>query len=449
MLLYTLHRLIWGLPALVWILGTGIFLTVRLNAVQLRLFPPAVRQVFIHHSAGTVTPFQALCTALGGTVGTGNLVGVAGAICLGGPGAVFWMIISAFLGMAVKFAEATLSVRFRIFDDGKNRCGPMYMISQGLGKRWDFLAGIYALLGIFACFGIGNMVQIRAILSAAECCVVYLGHQYYASYSLFIGIVLAMLAGWIFSGSNNKLLSTLERLVPVASGSYLLICILVLFIRHEWVLPALREILTGAFYPKAVTGGLVGSFASGLIHGCSRGIFSNEAGLGTASVAHGAAEVKHPVEQGMMGILEVFLDTCVICFMTGLAILVSGVSVSYGSDAGLSLTNAAFSLVIGNWATVVISACLSLLAFATVLSWGLYGGAFSFFLGGKRGERIFYKLHLAVIPFAAIIKTSAVWQISEIFNGLLMIPNLIALIVLSPKLNELLKEYKEQIYQRR
>lgn len=440
------NRFVWGAPALVLILGVGLYLSVRTGFAQLTLFPRALRQFVTVLRAkpkdGGVPPVRALCTALAATVGTGNLVGVAGAIALGGPGAVFWMWISALLGMVTKFAEATLAVRYRTKVSGETVGGPMYMISHGLSRRWHWLGGVYSFFGIVAALGVGNATQINAVITGADQVIVHFGGTVTRVTDLVLGLLLAVVIGVMLLGGAERIGRTAERLVPLASGAYVLLCLGVLILRAPALPAALRSIAEGAFSPRAVTGGIIGSAMAAMRVGVSRGVFTNEAGMGTASIAHASAEVSHPAEQGLMGIVEVFLDTIVICTMTALAILTSGIPIPYGRDAGAALTSAAFTAVYGGWASVLIALALACFAFATVLGWGLYGARCAQFLFGGRAWRAFAAAQTAVVLLGAVLETGTVWAIAETVNGLMAIPNLIALILLSPELGRLTREYK-------
>ena len=447
MILETVNRFVWGAPALLLILGTGLWLTVRTGFAQFRLFPDALRQFFSSFrprevSAG-VSPFRALCTALAATVGTGNMVGVAGAIALGGPGAIFWMWICALAGMVTKFAEATLAVRFRVEEGGEWVGGPMYMIRQRMGKRWQWLGLLYSFFGVVAAFGVGNATQINAVIAGINEMLAAFGGTQSRGRDLLLGAVLAMLVGSMLLGGAACIGSAAEKLVPFASAVYILLCAGVLIARYPAVPGALAAILTGAFSPRAVTGGVVGSAFQALRVGVSRGVFTNEAGLGTASIAHASAQVSHPVKQGLMGIMEVFLDTVVICTLTALVILCSGVPVPYGTDAGGYLTGAAFRSVYGSWVTVLLAGCLCCFAFATVLGWGLYGARCAQFLFGPGAWKVFALVQTITVLLSALLETSVIWSVAETVNGLMAIPNLIILAALSPELRRLTMEYKK------
>ena len=444
-LLAQLNEIVWGVPALLLILGVGLYLSVRTRFAQLRLFPKAMREFLKTLRGetlknGTVSPFQALCTALAATVGTGNLAGVAGAIAIGGPGAVFWMWVCALLGMVTKFAEATLAVRYRTRDaNGEFVGGPMYMIRNGLGKRWAWLAGLYSFFGVVAAFGVGNATQVNAVISGINEAITAFGGEPSLTGNLIMGAFLALLVAFMLLGGLRRIGSIAETLVPFAAIGYVLLGIGVLIARADAIPDALSTIIRGAFSPRAATGGIVGSFLLTLRTGVSRGVFTNEAGMGTASIAHAAADVEHPAQQGLMGIMEVFLDTVIICTVTALVILCSGVPVPYGEDVGVILTAQAFASVYGSWVSVFIAAALCLFAVATVLGWGLYGIRCAQYLFGAGVWRKFVLLQAVTVVIASVLSTGTVWLLSETVNGLMAIPNLIALTALTPELCRLLR----------
>ena len=438
-----IQDVILGLPAAALILGVGLFLTLRLGFPQLGLFPRAVglffRRMFAGKRDGGVSSFQALCTALAATVGTGNLVGVAGAICLGGPGAIFWMWVCAFFGMATKYAEAALAVRYRVKTPDGYAGGPMSTMTYGLGQRFRPLAKAYCVFGILAAFGVGNTAQVNAVVTGVNAAVSRFGGQPSRMGNLLMGLTLAVLAGFLLFGGAKRIGAAAETLVPLAAGAYLLLCVGVLLVFRRRIPTALGQILTGAFCPRAVTGGMLGSAFRALCVGCRRGVFTNEAGMGTASIAHACAEAE-PAEQGLMGMMEVFLDTIVICTLTALVILVSGVPVPYGVDTGAELTTRAFSQVYGAGASVFLAAALILFAVATILGWGLYGARCAQFLfGGWKG---FAAAQTAMVVLGAVLDTETVWQLSELANGLMALPNLICLAALTTELRRITKEYK-------
>ena len=442
-----LNKVVWGAPALMLILGVGLYLSLRLGFVQLRLLPRALRAFFAQLRADPkkrgVSSFQALCTALGATVGTGNLVGVAGAICLGGPGAIFWMWVSGLLGMATKFAEAVLAVRYRVKTRDGYAAGPMYLITQGLGRRWSWMASVYCLFGLIASFGVGNAAQINAVITGVDQVLRSWGGSPSRKGDLLLGLALGILVAVLLLGGAKRIGGAAQSLVPLASGGYILLCLGVLICRLDRLPEAFLTILKGAFSPRAVTGGVLGSALGALRVGCSRGVFTNEAGMGTASIAHGAAEVDHPVEQGLMGIVEVFFDTLVICTLTALVILVSGVPISYGRDAGGELTTQAFAAVYGEGIALVITLGLCCFAIATVLGWGLYGGRCAQFLFGQGAWRGYALAQAAMVVLGAALDTAQVWLFSETVNGLMAIPNLLALAALTPELVRLTKDYRK------
>jgi AGCS family alanine or glycine:cation symporter len=446
--LETVNRFVWGIPALVLILGVGIFLTVCTGFAQIRLFPRAVRsflQQFIgkNQTKDGVSPYQALCTALAATVGTGNLAGVAGAIAIGGPGAIFWMWICAILGMVTKFAEAVLAVRYRVRNEnGEFVGGPMYMIQQGLGNRWKWMASLYCFFAVVASFGVGNATQINAVIGGINSVLESFGGYETQWGNFLMGMMLAVLLTVLLLGGAKRIGAVAEKLVPFASVGYLLLGAVVLIARAQAIPAAFSTIVQGAFSPKAATGGVLGSAFISLRVGASRGVFTNEAGMGTASIAHGAAEVRHPVEQGFMGIMEVFIDTIVICTLTAFVILCSGVTIRYGTDNGVQLTAQAFSAVMGDWVCIPIALALCCFAIATVLGWGLYGARCAQYLFGDKAWKGFVYVQAVTVMIGAMLGTGTVWMLSETINGLMAIPNLIALAMLSPELIRLVKEYK-------
>ena len=443
----TLYSLVWGIPALVLILGVGLWLSFHTGFIQLRWLPKALGRFFGQlsrkHDIDGISPFRALCTALAATVGTGNLAGVAGAIAIGGPGSIFWMWICGFLGMVIKFAEATLAVHFRRRSAaGEWVGGPMYMIQNGLPKKFWFLAAVYSLFGLIAAFGVGNATQISTMVAGINEMLPLFGLEASQHGNFIMGLLLAAIIGFMLLGGARRIGQAAELLVPFAAGLYLLLGIFVLVLRIDAIPDAFAAIFRGAFHPRAVTGGAVGSMVLALRTGISRGVFTNEAGMGTASMAHASAEVDHPADQGMMGIVEVFLDTIVICTMTALVILCSGVPIRYGQDAGIELTTAAFSSVLGDWVSIVIALSLCLFAFATVLGWGLYGIRCAQYLFGDKNWRYFVYFQITAVVLGAVVNSGTVWLAAEILNGLMAIPNLIALFALTPVLRRLVLQKK-------
>lgn len=445
-----INAFVWGVPSVVLILGTGIYLTWITGFAQFRLFPDALRSFWRNIFPKTqqtqgVSSFQALCTALAATVGTGNIAGVAGAIAIGGPGAVFWMWICSFLGMITKFAEATLAVRYHsIGADGQYVGGPMHMIQNGLGNRWRFLATTYCVFGVVAAFGVGNATQINALMDGFHSALDALGYDTSVALDFVVGLILAFAVYTMLLGGAMSIGIVAEKLVPFVSGAYILMGICVILLRIRCVPAALQAVVSGAFDPAAVTGGVLGSVLVSLRTGVSRGVFSNEAGMGTASIAYGSADTDHPVKQGLMGIMEVFLDTTVICTITALAILCSGIGVYYGIDEGAALTTRAFGSVFGDWIAIPMALFLCCFAFATLLGWGLYGARCAQFLFGDRALRFFVLLQACAVFFSVFAKTGTVWLLAEIVNGLMAVPNLIAVLYLSPELTRLIKDYQKK-----
>ena len=443
----SVNGIVWGAPALLLILSVGLYLSWRLRFIQICFFPEALRlffrQFFSGKDGNRDSSFRALCAALAATVGTGNLVGVAGAICLGGPGAIFWMWICGILGMVTKYAEAVLAVRYRVKKPEGYAGGPMYMITLGLPEKFHILAYLYAFFGAFASFGVGNVTQIHAAVSGIHEAALVLGREISSRSDYLISALFAGIIGIFLFGGALRIYSAAEKMVPFAAASYVLLCIGVLCLKWQNLPYAFTQIIRGAFSPKAVTGGMIGSGFQALRIGCSRGVFTNEAGMGTASIAHAGAYVAHPVQQGLMGIMEVFLDTIVICTMTALVILVSGIPIPYGVDAGGQLTSRAFSAVYGKGAVLWISAVMTLFAVATVIGWGLYGARCAEFLLGTKAWRYFAAFQILTIVAGSCLETPTVWQLAEAVNGLMAIPSLITLALLTPEVVRLTKDYKK------
>lgn len=441
-----LNGCLWGRPLLVMILGTGIAVTVCCGVPQLRLFPRAFRRFLrcltCREGQEGTSPFQALCTALAATVGTGNIAGVAGAIAIGGPGAVFWMWVSAFVGMATKFAEGTLAVRFRRRDpSGAWFGGPMYMIRDGLPGRYRFLAVGYALFGLIAAFGVGNAAQINAVVCAMGETASAYGLGQHPNTPYVVGGVIAILVLLLVSGGAGKIGRITELMMPVVAGAYILLCTAAIARQGSRLPHALEEIIAGAFTPAAVTGGVVGSGFTALRVGVSRGVFTNEAGMGTAAMAHAGAAVDHPVDQGLMGIMEVFLDTIVICTLTALVILTSGVPIPYGTAAGAELTARALSASFGPWVSAMLCGCLCFFAVGTILGWGLYAGRCAEYLFGRLRWGVFALCQGICVMLGVVLDTRSVWTLSELTNGLMALPNLAALVLLLPELIRLTRQY--------
>lgn len=448
------NSFIWGVPAMICIIGVGLYLSIRTNFIQIRKFPYAIKTTLgrMFHkkeaSDGTMTPFQAVCTALAATVGTGNIAGVAGAIAIGGPGAVFWMWISAFLGMCTKFSEVTLAVHFRERNkNGDYVGGPMYYIKNGLSKNWQWLAVLFSAFGVLTVFGTGNATQANTITTAINSALLnynILDQSQLKTSNLIIGILLAVLLALVLLGGIKRIGKVTEKLVPFMALLYIVLALGVVFLNIEHVPGVFQSIVSGAFNPAAVTGGIVGSFFLSMKKGVSRGIFSNEAGLGTGSIAHACADTQEPVKQGLFGIFEVFTDTIVICTLTALVILCSGIPVAYGSDAGAELTILGFTSTYGNWVSIFTAVAMCCFAFSTMIGWGLYGARCIEFLFSIKVIRPFMLVYSLVAILGATVDLGLLWSIAETFNGLMAIPNLIALFLLSGTVVKLVKEYFKQ-----
>ena len=432
---------IWGVPAMICIIGVGLLLSVRTRFIQVRKFGAALKntigKIFDKTQAkdGSMSPFQAVCTALAGTVGTGNIAGVAGAIALGGPGAIFWMWCSAFLGMCTKFSEVTLAIHFREKNaNGEYVGGPMYYIKNGLSKKWHFLAVLYALFGVLTVFGTGNATQVNTIVSSIHSAL----HNLHIidgtvdeRANLIFGIFIAAFVAMVLLGGIQRIGQVSEKLVPFMAALYVILAIGVVILHISRVPAVLAMIFKSAFTPQAATGGIIGSMFLSMKKGVSRGIFSNEAGLGTGSIAHACADTNNAVHQGMFGIFEVFMDTIVICTLTGLVILLGAPNIVYGQAAGAELTISGFTATYGGWVSIFTAVAMCCFAFSTIIGWGLYGSRCIEFLGGEKLVRPFLVAYSFVSIIGATINLGLLWDIADTFNGLMAIPNLIALLVLS------------------
>ena len=445
------NNFIWGVPAMVCIFGVGLYLSIRTNFLQIRKFPYAIKttlgRIFRKRDAsdGAITPFQAVCTALAATVGTGNIAGVAGAIAIGGPGAIFWMWVSALFGMCTKYAEVTLAVHYReINANGELVGGPMYYIKNGLSKKWHWLAYLFAAFGVLTVFGTGNATQVNTITTAINSALLnynVISESAVSTSNLIIGIIIAILIAMILLGGIKRIGHVTEKLVPFMALLYILLGLGVILLNIQNVPAVFASIFRGAFQPRAVTGGIGLSMFTSLKKGVSRGIFSNEAGLGTGSIAHACADTKKPVKQGMFGIFEVFTDTIVICTLTALVILCSGVAVDYGKAAGAELTILGFTSTYGSWVSIFTAVAMCCFAFSTAVGWGLYGARCIEFLFSEKVIKPFMVIYSLVAILGATANLGLMWSIAETFNGLMAIPNLIALFLLSGTVVKLTKEY--------
>ena len=442
---------VWGVPAMACILGVGLLMSGRTGFVQFRKFGYAIKKTLgrlldkTEAGHGAMTPFQAVCTALAATVGTGNIAGVAGAIAIGGPGAVFWMWISALLGMCTKFAEVTLAVLYRERNaHGDFVGGPMYYIKNGLNKKWHILATLYATFGVLTVFGTGNATQVNTITTAVNTALLnfnLISAESQSTVSLVLGVAIAIAVALVLLGGIKRIGNVTERLVPFMALLYIVLGVGVMVLNADRLPGVFAMIFEGAFTPSGVTGGVVGSMFLAMRKGVSRGIFSNEAGLGTGSIAHACSDVREPVEQGVFGIFEVFVDTIIICTLTAMVILCSGVPVEYGVDPGAALTISGFTATYGGWVSVFTAVAMCCFAFSTILGWGLYGARCIEYLGSEKLIRPFMVLYSLTAILGATMDLGLLWSIADTFNGLMAIPNLIALFLLSGKVAQLVREH--------
>ncbi len=457
-----LNDIAWGPWMLLLLVGTGVYLSCRVGFIQFARFGYTMRntlgKVFKKTQAGEgeVTPFQAVATALAATVGTGNIAGVTGAICVGGPGAVFWMWISALFGMVTKYAEVVLAVKYRERNDqGDWVGGPMYYIRNGLGKGFNWLAVLFCLLGALAAFGIGNMTQVNTIATSVNTAIdsfggstaaytVALFGQNVPISSIMIGAVVAMIVGMVLFGGIKRIGAVAELMVPVMAAIYILASILVVGFNFEHIGNVFAMIFQGAFNAEAALGGAFGiTIMTTIQKGVGRGVFSNEAGLGSAPMAHAASSERDPVKQGLYGIFEVFMDTLVICTLTALTLLCgAGDQIVWGQSAGAELISASFSSVLGpQFGSTLVAVAITLFALSTILSWSLYGTRCCEFLLGSAAARVYQVLFVAVILVGATLKLDLVWDIADTLNGFMAVPNLVALLGLSPVVIKLTKEH--------
>ena len=451
----TINGFVWGIPMMVLILGVGVYLTVRCGFPQFLHFGHIMKNTLgkafekTEAKKGSVSPFKAMCTALAASIGTGNIAGVSGAIAIGGPGAIFWMWISAILGMCTKFAEVTLAINYRERNkDGDWVGGPMYYITNGLGKSWKWLACLFAGFGALAAFGIGNMTQINTIAGTINTAIggfIPTTEHEQKIIAWFVAIICALICAFILIGGIQRLADVCSFLVPVMAVIYIAASLVVIVANIGGVPTVLAAIVKGAFNPASVAGGLAGvGIKTALTKGVGRGIFSNEAGLGSAPIAHAAADVKHPVEQGIYGVFEVFMDTIVVCTMTALVVLLGvGVqNIEYGTDIGANLTIMGFQSVFGGALPgVAVAICLSLFALSTVLAWALYGTRCIEYLFGHKAVRVYQVIFCLFACIAGAVKLDLAWAIADTLNGLMAIPNLVGLAFLSPVVVKLTKEY--------
>lgn len=432
-----INNLVWGAPLLILLVGTGIYLTLRLGVFQIRKLPTAFRLIFASDQSGQgdVSSFAALCTALAATVGTGNIVGVATAITTGGPGALFWMWVAAFFGMATKYAEGFLAIKYRTKDaNGQAAGGPMHYITLGMGQKWKPLAIFFAISGVLvALLGIGTFSQVNSITASLE-----------MSFGLapqLISILTAILIAFFIFGGIEKISDVSTKVVPFMAILYILASITVLAVHWDQLLPTLALVFKSAFTPAAAMGGFVGATVKEAIQrGIARGVFSNESGLGSAPIAAAAAKSDNPVEQGLISMTGTFIDTLIICSLTGLSILVTDQWTTEGL-AGAPLTQAAFATVFGNTGSIALTISLVLFAFTTILGWSYYGERCIEFLFGTKSILPYRLLFVAMVALGGFLKLDLIWTIADIVNGLMALPNLIALLALSPVIIKETRQY--------
>ena len=459
-----LNGIAWGPWMLILLVGTGIYLTVRVGFIQFGKFGYVMKntigKLFQKQSAGEgeVTPLQAVSTALAATVGTGNIAGVTGAIAVGGPGAVFWMWVSALFGMVTKYAEVVLAIRYRERNEkGEWVGGPMYYIKNGLGKNWNWLAVMFCLLGALAAFGIGNMTQVNTIAVSINTAIDAFGGNVQAHTvrlfgqtvpvsSLVVGGIVALIVALVTFGGVKRIGSVAEKLVPFMAVIYIVASLCVIVANIGSLGNVFVMIFKGAFSAKAALGGAFGiTIMQTIQKGVGRGVFSNEAGLGSAPIAHAASSESDPVKQGIFGIFEVFMDTIIVCTMTALTLLCgveNGVAISWGQSAGSELISASFGTIFGDKiGALIVAVCLSLFALTTILSWSLYGARCSEFLVGSKATMVYQAAFIVVLLFGAALELEIAWNIADTLNGFMAIPNLIALLGLSGVVIKLTKEH--------
>lgn len=447
-LIKVIDNAVWGLPLIIFILSVGIMLTFRLGFLQIRHMPLALKYLFKKdekdkEGPGEVSSFAALCTALSATIGTGNIVGVATAVCAGGPGALFWMIIAAFFGISTKYAEGLLAVKYRTVDsEGHALGGPFYYIEKGMGKKWRWLGKIFAVFGLcVGLMGIGTFTQINGIASSVKNffdpnslnTISVIGRDYSIAV-VIAGLVVTLCVALVIIGGVKRIAHVAQVIVPFMAVIYISICVILLACNITAIPDALVMIVKGAFNPSAVTGGIVGSLAIAMQKGIARGIFSNEAGLGSAPIAAAAAKTNEPVRQGLISMTGTFIDTIIICTMTGLSIVITGAWTVEGIE-GVEVTTYAFqhglpfpSIV----ASFLLMICLVFFAFTTILGWDYYSErCLEYLTGNKNSAKPFRWVYIAFVFIGPYMTLEAVWNIADIFNGLMAIPNLIALITLN------------------
>ena len=459
-ILVTIDDWVWNIPLIVLILSVGVFLTIRLKGLQITKLPLAIKNLLANEKngeTGEVSSFAALCTALSATIGTGNIVGVATALVAGGPGALFWMWLAALVGTATKYAECLLAVKYRtVAEDGHIVGGPFYYIEKGMGKNWKWLAKIFAFFGVgVGLLGIGTFTQINGITSAVNnffdannSWTVELFGRSYSWTVVIAGLILTVCVALVILGGLKRISNVAQIIVPFMAITYIVAALLILIVNYQKIPAAVVEIVQSAFGLRAAAGGAVGAMIVAMQKGIARGIFSNEAGLGSAPIAAAAAQTDSPAQQGLISMMGTFIDTIVICTMTGLAIVITG-AWDMGLE-GVAVTTKAFQMGLpfpGEVASFVLMICLVFFAFTTILGWDYYSEKCLEYLSGNKpvlmkGYRILYIVCVFIGPYMTV---KAVWTIADIFNGLMAIPNLIAVVALSGVVVAETKKYLEQI----
>ena len=454
-----INGIAWGLPMMVLILGVGIYLSVRCGFPQFVHFGHIMKNTAgkafekTENKEGTISPFKAMCTALAASIGTGNIAGVSGAIAIGGPGAIFWMWMSALLGMCTKFSEVTLAIKYRQKNEAGDWVGgPMYYITNGLGKKWKWLACLFSTFAALAAFGTGNMTQINTIAATINTAIagfVPTTTEQQTIIAWVVSIICAVICAIVLLGGIQRLADVCALLVPAMALIYVVASFGVIFLNADAIPEVFSAIVRGAFRPVSVAGGLAGiGIKTAITKGVGRGIFSNEAGLGSAPIAHAAADVDHPVKQGIFGVFEVFMDTIVVCTMTAFVVLLGvGVqNIEYGNDIGANLTIMGFESVYGHGIpALAVAICLTLFALSTVLTWALYGSRCVEYLFGYKASKVYQVLFCFFACIAGTVELSLAWAISDTLNGLMAIPNLIGVALLSPVVIKLSKEYFAEV----
>ncbi len=438
--LQDINDIVWGPPLLTLLVATGILLTVRLGFIQVIKLPKAFKLIFKAENSGKgdINSFGALCTALAATVGTGNIVGVATAIRTGGPGALFWMWVAAFFGMATKYAEGVLAIKYRTIDEnGQVSGGPMYYIERGLGKKFKPLAIFFAVSGILvALLGIGTFSQVNSIASSIQTTV--------GVDPRITSVVVAVLVGIIIFGGINSISKVAEKVVPFMAITYIIFTGIILVNNMDEIIPAIIMIFNGAFTPTAAMGGFTGAVVAKAIQaGIARGVFSNESGLGSAPIAAAAAKTEWPAEQGLISMTGTFIDTIIICTLTGLTLIVTGVW--QGEKVGAHMTQDAFAQVLPKMGPILLTICLTLFAFTTILGWCYYGERCLEYLAGVKGITLYRIVFLAMVAIGGFIKLEVIWVLADIVNGLMALPNLIGLILLSGVVVAETKKYMKHL----